>query len=256
MILHRSYHFAVSHVLICALAIVFGCLSAHAEVVVLRSGQSIRGEVVLHNDEVLVIRTEGGARYQYPATEVVSVEKEQEPVPSDTDGGEESPKSVSAKRVAIHAGVAGGAAYLPMVGWGGYGTADLLVGTHNLMQRRIFIGGGLGFHAVFAGSKRYAFIPVQVAAQVPFLSARHSPVMGMAVGYGFSVNSNVTGGIYTGLDVGWKYCFSDKASLAMSANIQWQQTSLSVTEEVDGQTYSRNIGTNLLMIGAKCSVQF
>lgn len=228
----------------------------HAEVVVLRSGQSIRGEVVLHNNEVVIIRTESGARYQYPATEVVSVEKEQEPMPSDTDSSEESPKAALAKRVAIHTGVAGGAAYLPMVGWGGYGTADLLVGTHNLMQRRIFIGGGLGFHAVFAGSSRYAFIPLQVAAQVPFLSARHSPVMGMAVGYGFSVNSNVTGGIYTGLDVGWKYCFNDKASLALSANIQWQQATISIMEEVNGHTYTNHIGTNLLMIGAKCSVQF
>lgn len=250
----RSYCRSFVRLWVCALLCVIGCLSAYGEVVVLRSGQHVSGEIMVHNEEVVVIRTKSGTRFQYPASEVVAVEQEQVQHPADNEPVK--PVSSAAKHVAIHAGVAGGAACLPMVGWGGYTGADLLVGTHSLMQRRILLGGGLGVHAAFVGDNRYAFIPLQLAAHIPLTGARHAPVMGMALGYGFSVSHNAKGGIYTGLDVGWKYCFSDKASLSLTADVQWQQLSVSVSEQVDGNLYSNYIGTNMLMLGLKLGVQF
>lgn len=222
----------------------------------MRSGQTIRGEVLVHNAEVIVVRTERGARYQYPVAEVVSVEQEQAETVEGAVNSNGKEKTASAKRVAIHAGVAGGAAYLPVAGWGGYTSADLLVGSHNLMNSRVFVGGGVGVHAAFMGDKRYAFVPIQVVAHVPWLDSRHSPVMGMALGYGLSVSGGAKGGIFAGVDVGWKCCFRDKSSLSVCANMQWQQVSVRVAETVDGSTYSNYIGANMLLIGAKIGVQF
>lgn len=256
MRLFVSCRVVVPRLVVCVLLCVLVCARASGEVVVLRSGQTIRGEVLVHNTEVIVVRTESGARYQYPAAEVVSVEQEQAEAVEDAANSIGKEKAVSAKRVAIHAGVAGGAAYLPVAGWGGYTSADLLVGSHNLMNRRVFVGGGVGMHAVFMGDKRYAFVPIQVVAHVPWLDGRHSPVMGMALGYGFSVNGSAKGGIFAGVDVGWKYYFSDKSSLSVCANMQWQQVSARVAEAVDGSTYSNYIGANMLLIGAKIGVQF
>ena len=44
-----------------------------AEVIVLRSGQRVVGEIVLQNDEVVIVRGENGMRYQYPMNEVSSI---------------------------------------------------------------------------------------------------------------------------------------------------------------------------------------
>lgn len=256
MRLFVSHRVAVLRLVACAWLCVCMCVCVRGEVVVLRSGQTIRGEVVVQNEEVVVVRTESGARYQYPAAEVAAVREEQEDTEQPSDSAEIRVPSGSAKRVAIHAGVAGGAAHLPVAGWGGYTSADLLVGSHNLMNRRVFVGGGVGVHAVFIGDERYAFLPIQAAVHIPWSDGRHAPVMGMALGYGIAVSGDAKGGIYTGVDVGWKYCFSDKASLSVCANMQWQQLSVRVTETVDGNAYSHYIGTNMLMIGAKIGAQF
>ncbi len=256
MRLFVSCRVVVPRLVVCVLLCALGCVCANGEVVVLRSGQTVRGEVLVHNTEVIVVRTESGARYQYPAAEVLSVEQEQAEAIEGAANSKGKEKTPSVKRVAIHAGVAGGAAYLPVAGWGGYTSADLLVGSHNLMNRRVFVGGGVGMHAAFVGDKRYAFVPIQVVAHVPWIDSRHSPVMGMALGYGFSVSGGAKGGIFVGVDVGWKYCFSDKASLSMCANMQWQQVSVRVSETVDGNTYSNYIGANMLLTGVKIGVQF
>ena len=51
-----------------------------AEVVVLRSGQQIKGEMLLNNDEVVILRQKNGLRYQYPKTEVVAIKDDPEEV--------------------------------------------------------------------------------------------------------------------------------------------------------------------------------
>lgn len=256
MRLFVSCRVVVSRLVVCVLLCVSWSVCASGEVVVLRSGQTIRGEVLVHDTEVIVVRTEKGARYQYPAAEVVSVGQEQAETEDEAVNSQKKEGKKSDKRVSVRADVSGGAAYLPVSGWGGYTSADLLVGSHNLMNRRVFVGGGVGVHAAFVGDKRYAFVPIQVVAHVSWLDSRHSPVMGMALGYGFSVSGGAKGGIFAGVDVGWKYCFSEKSSLSLCADMQWQQVSVRVSETVDGNAYSNYIGANMLLIGAKIGVQF
>ena len=52
--------------------------TAMAEVVVLRSGQSVKGEIMLQNEDVVIIRSNNGMRYQYPMNEVLSIQKEEQ----------------------------------------------------------------------------------------------------------------------------------------------------------------------------------
>ena len=62
--MHRILHILLLLILSCPI---------FAEVVTLRSGQTVRGEIVLQNDEVVIIRTNNGMRHQYPTSEVVSI---------------------------------------------------------------------------------------------------------------------------------------------------------------------------------------
>ena len=242
-----------TRVAVCLLVCLLVTPTACAEVITLRSGQTVRGEVVLQNEEVLIVRLPDGSRFQYPATEVVSVTQEDaEPVAPAAPTREMS----STKKVAMRATFAGGAAYIPMAGWGSSAAMDIQVGTHRLMERRIFAGGGTGVHATFVGGTSYAFVPVQAVASVPLTEARHAPIAGMAIGYGFAVAGAQQGGICASVDVGWKYDISDRSALSVSAGVQWQQARVRVTEMIEGNDYVRTMGVNILSAGVKVGFRF
>ncbi len=230
-----------------------GAACMDAEVITLRSGQVLSGEVVWQNDEVLVIQSKNGSRYQYPQSEVVSIEKEQV---QESVTESEAVTAVSNKKVALRVEMAGGGCYIPQVGWGGYTSGDLLVGSYDLMHRRVFVGGGLGVHAMFVGSESYTFLPLELSARVPCLPSLHSPVVGVTLGYGFALGSKVKGGIYTGLDVGWQYRFHATSSVSVCADVQWQQSSMQVVEMVGGKAYSKQSGLSMLSMGLKIGIQF
>ena len=47
--------------------------SVHAEVIVLRSGKTIKGDILLSNDEVVIVRQKDGSRFQIPTAEVLRI---------------------------------------------------------------------------------------------------------------------------------------------------------------------------------------
>ena len=53
--------------IICFLAAV---LCAHAQTIVLRTGARVKGTILFENEEVVIVRTDEGARFQYPKTDV------------------------------------------------------------------------------------------------------------------------------------------------------------------------------------------
>ena len=61
------------------LLIVSGWTLAHAETVYLRTGERVQGTVIFQNEEVVIIRTEEGQRFQYPRADVELVATDEEP---------------------------------------------------------------------------------------------------------------------------------------------------------------------------------
>ena len=62
------------------------------EVVTLRSGKVMTGTVIVQNDEVLILRDANGARFQFPAAEVVKVEAEEEAAAAEAETAETTKK--------------------------------------------------------------------------------------------------------------------------------------------------------------------
>ena len=112
--------------------------SVHAEIVVLRSGKTIKGEILLSNDEVVIVRQKDGSRFQIPTAEVLRIAVNDSNV-ENTSASTQTKLSV--KKVAMRMVVVGGAAYLPYHGWGGAAQVDVMLGSHNLLNKQIFLGG-------------------------------------------------------------------------------------------------------------------
>ena len=226
--------------------------TAMAEVVVLRSGQSVKGEIMLQNEDVVIIRSNNGMRYQYPMNEVLSIQKEEQ----ETVVQEETTTSKTKKRtVSLSAQAMGGALYVPYLGWGGYAGADLMIGA-NLINKKVFLGGGIGYRAKVVEKEAYSFIPLQVCVSSLLGEKQSAPVVGLNVGYGFATNAGTQGGICVGADMGWSFEINHETRLALGLNAEWQQAQTDVEQIIEDKKYTNHMGVNFITVGAKIAILF
>lgn len=234
---------------------VFSLTYAHAETIVLRTGARVRGEIVFQNEEVVIIRDwNSGARMQYPRADVQEiVANDVTPESRDSDVSENTEKN-STKKVAIQVEVAGGPVFVPGEQAGGAVSADLLVGSHRLAGRPVFIGGGLGYHGYFLPGTKYNFLPIQVVLRTPFVEQKHAPVFGIALGYGIALSKEYIGGLYADMSFGYRCQVNPRTAVALVAFAQFQQAQIAVTEMVQEVSFVNDSGRNIVFTGVKLAL--
>ena len=214
----------------------------------------MKGEIVLQNADVVIVRDASGARFQYPRTEVQEIlatdaaeVKEQET---------EQENIGTSKKASILLELAGGPAVIPSQAVGGGFSVDMLVGSHHIGDRHLFIGGGLGYHGLFIGEEKYNFLPIQVALRMPLMEQKHAPVFGVALGYGVGLSRDYLGGLYAGLDFGYRCQLNEKTAIALVLAAQFQQATIRVIEEVSGIPYANTVGRNFVTPSLKFALYF
>lgn len=230
---------------------------AQAETIYLRTGERVEGTILFQNEEVVIIRTLEGQRFQYPRADVELVATDEEPresmEPVDVVPQEQEIKVT--KKASILLELAGGAAINDKE-MGGAFSVDLLVGSHHIGERHVFIGGGVGYHGLFIGSGKYNFLPIQAAFRMPLIEHKHAPVFGLSIGYGIALSKTYTGGLYTSMDLGYRYQINPKTAVAVLIYTHFQQASVEVAETVEEQTYMNKKGCNLITPGLKLALYF
>lgn len=233
-------------------------VNAQAETIILRSGQRYTGTIIFQNEEVVVFRDANGKRFQYVMTDVKSILTDEEAVTTEEVATEETP-ALREKKVAVAIQVMGGAAVIPANMTGGSVAGELAIGTHNLMGKRIFLGGTIGFQTAWLNGAK-TFIPLRLRAEIPFLQEadghRHTPVFGVGVGYGFAANKQYKGGLSAALDLGYRFRVSDKNCFYLGAYTTFQQTQLTITEEVKDQSFTSHANRALITCGVKTALYF
>lgn len=230
--------YTIALILLCALC-------AHAETLILRTGARVKGEILFRNEEVVIIRNAEGARFQYPRAEVQEILMV-DPVEEEVVAEEKKDEIGTSKKASVALELGGGAACIPNSAVGGCFSVDFLVGSHHIGSRHIFLGAGLGYHGMFIGEERFNFLPIQLALRLPLLEQKHAPVFGMSLGYGIALSKDYKGGIYAGLDFGYRYQINEKTALAVVASAQFQQAKIGATEIVDGNTFTNFTGRYLV----------
>lgn len=257
-------------------------IALRAEVLVLQSGAEVQGTIVFQNEEVVIIKTPSGARYQYPTSEIKTIRSERKNTadtntPSDEQTAFGLPETgVTRKKVSVAIEVAGGAAALSRNKdvYGNMAT-DLLVGSHNLLNRSIFLGGCVGYlGALYTTTKTIptttvpivkktvaanSFLPIALAARIPLLQQKHAPMIGMQVGYGFALSKEYQGGLYAGLNIGYCCQLSDLQRLYLAADCRFQQAFLATTEHIadtEGtiHNYTHHAGQCFVLYGVRLGI--
>lgn len=248
-----------------------------AEIIRLKSGKQLEGTIVFQNEEVVVIRDASGKRFQYPMSDVAGIgEAPSNQEKSDAAGQRTDKKGVSpsdeavqvaeapnAPKVSICLGVNGGASLLPLPPVDGQSAnqlgaglgADFSVGTYSLLKRKIFLGGGLGFHGYLMNGKNHFFLPVTLRVEVPLMQTKHAPVLGMGAGYGIGLQG-MKGGFYGALQFGWKVSYGRKGGFFLGLFGDFQQARLTETETISGVDYTSEAQRSLCSFGAKTALYF
>ena len=243
------------HRLTLSLLLLAFTVGLHAEIIVLKTGAKIKGTVVFENEEVFIFRDSEGARFQYPRSEVAGVLPDEEPL-EEQKVEEEDTSIRTSKKASILLELGGGPAFIPGDTIGGAFSVDLLFGSHHLGARHLFVGGGLGYHGLFLGAEKYNFLPIQLAVRMPLTEEKHAPVFGASVGYGVALSKSYLGGVYVGLDFGYRCRLNPKTAIALVAFGQFQQAYIPVTETIDGNEFTHKSGRNLVTAGLKLALYF
>lgn len=226
-------------------------LPARAEIIVLQSGQTLQGEIVLQNEDIVMLRDKDGHKYQYPRSQVVEIRQDEVTATIE----QVAPVSTSKGNCALRLDFSGGALWIPSLHNGGYGAIDVLIGTRRIGQQRIFVGGGVGYQAAVAG-QLYNFLPLTMVVSVPLTSGKHAPELGAALGYGFAIKSPSQGGLVAKLDVNWRYQYSESSALLLGVQARFQQAQVRYMEIVNDKEYTSTLGRNLVSLGLRLALEF
>ena len=88
------------------------------------------------------------------------------------------------------------------------------------------------------------------------METKHAPVFGVALGYGVALSKTYVGGLYAGLDFGYRYQINEKSALALLLSASFQQAKLDVVETIDGVAFSHKVGRNIVSPGLKFAFYF
>lgn len=209
---------------------------AQAETITLKTGKVIQGIVLFENDDVLVIKDANGARFQYPKTDIASRTSDNETQSVTTEANNQSTNTQttgSSKQLSLALELAGGATILPGKSAGGLLSADLLICSHHIGTKRVMLGGMVGYHGLLkVGETTYSFLPITAVVRYPLLDGKHSPMIGVALGYGIGLSKEYLGGIFSSVDVAYRYEVNNKSSLYVGLNLQFQQAKISTNETI------------------------
>lgn len=260
-----------------ALLLLSGIVALRAEVVVLRTGSTVEGTIVFQNEEVVIVKTYQGKRYQYPMNEVKEIRQTSSSANAVIDATSDAePMGDIPKRVVLAVEVSGGGNYLLRDMYaGGSVSGSLFVGTHNLLGRHIFLGGGLGYLGAFypdasqektqqaktqqtKSKQTYSFLPLTLVMRVPLMQQKHAPMVGAQIGYGVALSKDYLGGLHAGLNIGYCYRISEQQSLYVAADVLLQQayltTNATITDEQYTYNYQQRAGHCLLQYGLRVGI--
>lgn len=221
--------------------------------ILLQSGKVVYGTILFQSNEVVIIKTPEGDRFQYPISDIAEIK----PWDNTADPPLEPSVPKEASPVAMQLSLFGGATYLSTMEWAPSMQASLMVGTRSLMDK-LLLGGTIGLSAAFAEQTTYAFLPLSLHAATNRFDKKTAPYFALDLGYGFSLANRVKGGLYCKLGVGTQFRLTPKSSLRLSAQASLQQAKtdnrITVGDPPQNITYYGDF--TLLQLGVGVAILF
>lgn len=238
--------------------------SAGIHQLILKNGDKYTGILVLKNEEIVMLRTKDGTRYQFPVAEIESlVRLEHQSNDRPIDPADKKLythyNSISTPNYCVMVDGGGGVSHTQgSFGWSNHSQLDLLLGATNLLAKNLFVGLGVGHTTIFEadqGSTR-TFLPLFVRVQTTLTNRSTAPFIGLDAGYGFSLNSVYEGGVTYKLWGGIAHKMNSKSIFFAGLYVGMQSFTGTLTETVNSVNYTYVGYKSANLLGAKVGLAF
>ena len=227
--------------------------------ITLNSGKIYIGEIIVKTNEIVMIKTAGGKRYQFQLSDVKKIERI-----SKNDNSDQSVQSdiPATDKDAIFCGdieLSGGIANTSNSFKSASNTEiSMIFGNKNVSGKDIFIGIGAGYSMIFLPSTTNPinYLPVFLRLQSTLKKARTAPFIGIDAGYSFGLSSGFGGGPAIKVSVGVTHKTGYKSDVYAGVFGGLTSISAKITETNDLGTFNYNGNTSMTNFGLKFGVHF
>jgi len=246
----------------CFSAVVVFAEDSSTHKITLTTGEVYIGEILVANEQIIMIRASDGNRYQFPISKVKTIETDFVAVKSAPSNRRNIPETTENDEKIImlldlHGGVSSARhafSHAPMV------QGALVIGAKDIVFQNIFLGGGIGYSIFFPSdySDRGTidFLPVFARFQTFIGSGWLVPYFEIDVGYGFSLNSDFSGGAMLKLSAGLAQKLNQQSTFYFGVFAGLQNFSGRLTETNDFGTFNYHGNSTIQNFGAKIALKF
>ncbi len=224
--------------------------------ITLKTGEIYTGEIVVKNDEMIMLKSTNGTRYQFPLSEISKIEKEDLKNNSIAVNNAKSEIATTTGNISGILEFAGGISsakncFDPSTN----SQVSLIFGNKSVLGQQVFLGFGLGLNATFetTNSSTIAFLPLFLRLQTTLSKNKIAPFLGMDAGYAFALNEEFGGGPFAKVSFGINYKLTYKTALLVG--IYAGVNSISANQ-IDTNGYSYYGNTSMTGFGIKAGLQF
>jgi hypothetical protein len=206
------------------------------ERVTLNNGTVYVGKITVHTESVVMLQTKDGARFQFPATDVKSIE----PL-TETDLTSEKNTDVT-KNSSADVGImlsAGSSVFTKNTAFASAGAlqVDIVLGAKNVDKQNLFIGLGAGYENIFAKPENVHILQIFGRVHKIFGTQRVAPFVSADLGYAIVADEGWSGGILARVSGGVSFKLSAQNNLFLGLNLSLQSSSTTLTENLNGVPY-------------------
>ena len=239
---------------------VWGQGSSIQSKITLNTGVVFTGEIVIKTNEMVMIKTSGGKRYQFLLSEIKKIENI-----SDYENSDKPNKAnnFSIENTAVFCGNIefSGAVVSASNSFKSSPGVDLSMvfgNKKNLLSKNVFVGIGAGYDMIFLTSSitPISYLPLFIRFQSTLNKSRTAPFLGIDAGYSFGLTSGFGGGPSIKISVGviHKTGFKSDVYAGVFGGLTSVSTRLTETNELGTFIYTGN--TSMTKLGLKLGFHF
>lgn len=236
--------------------VVFGVFAQEGNTltkITLKSGAVFVGEVLLKNDELIMLKDNTGARFQFALLEIDKIETATiEPTTTTKQATVEASRNdnfcghfelslgnCSARKAFVSTSA-------PQVG--------LTFGNRKSFGKDLYVGIGAGYFWITDAN--LGLIPATLKIQTYTSKNRTSPFVGFESGYAFSASKNYSGGLFAKISLGINHRLNYKSAIYAGVSAAVYSISGKLTESDQNGIFSFNGTTTINALGLKVGFQF
>jgi hypothetical protein len=231
--------------------------------ITLKTGEVYSGEIILQNDEIILIRTTSGERFQFPVFQVKSITKITDKTGEIQENDHSTDKILpyqSDHNFCSIIDISGATSSIKnSFNNSTSGDITLSFGTRNIAGKSLFFGGGAGFSIINNSStnEMLNFVPVFMRFQSNNLMRwRTSPYLSLDAGYAFPLRNTMSGGLFAKLTGGIVHRLSFNTSVQFGIFARIQNFYGNLSEIRNGSIYTYWGNSSINSFGALAGFQF